>query len=57
MVNDNHKESTSKKTMQESVRLEEELRNLQEIELVHLELEFEKYAILYPTINTPSGVH
>ena len=48
MANDNELESTSKNTEEERVNSEKELRDLQESELVHLEVEFENYKTLYP---------
>ncbi len=56
MADDNHKESASKKTGLENVSLEEELHNLQEIGLAHLELEFENYKILYPLNLVPHAL-
>jgi hypothetical protein len=57
MDNDNQQKSASTKLKQEIDNLKEELRELQKSELVHLELEFENYKLLDPTINGASGVH
>ena len=57
MANDNLQESTSKKNEQKSVSLKEELRDLRESELAHLESEFENYKTFHPTTELPLGVH